>query len=107
LRSYRVAQALMRLRGPQAHSDVIQKLLKKARKGTKSASTLPQSMHSQSLVSITPLIIALMCLPLPLAVVVMPGNHDEALRDYLQDHAMELGENMCVPLRKRGARVAC
>lgn len=53
-----------RVHWPQAHSDVIQKLLKKARKGTK--------------------------------MVYCPGNHDEALRDFLQDSTIELGENVSV-----------
>ena len=39
---------------PQAHNDVIQKLLRKARKGTR--------------------------------VIYVPGNHDEALRDYVDNH---------------------
>ena len=30
----------------------------------------------------------------------MPGNHDEALRDYLQDTNIELGSNMCVPWQR-------
>ena len=28
----------------------------------------------------------------------MPGNHDEALRDYLQDYTMELGSSIKVQL---------
>lgn len=39
---------------PQAHNDVVQKLLRKARKGTR--------------------------------VIYVPGNHDEALRDYVDNH---------------------
>ena len=49
---------------PQAHSDVLQKLLKRARKGCR--------------------------------IVYCPGNHDEALRDFIQDRSMELGENVVV-----------
>ncbi len=36
----------------------------------------------------------------------MPGNHDEALRDYLQDTNIELGSNMCAPRRLRGSASA-
>jgi DNA recombination protein RmuC len=35
---------------------------------------------------------------LPPAVIVLPGNHDEALRDYLQDYKMELGSSITVQL---------
>lgn len=49
---------------PQAHSDVVQKLLRKARRGTR--------------------------------VVYTPGNHDEALRDFLQDTNIELGNNIVI-----------
>ena len=47
---------------PQTHNDVIQKLLRKARKGTK--------------------------------IVYVPGNHDEFLRDYLDDLPLTLGNIM-------------
>ncbi len=53
-----------RVHWPQAHSDVIQKLLKKARKGTR--------------------------------VIYCPGNHDEALRDFIQDSTIELGANVTI-----------
>jgi hypothetical protein len=76
----------------QSHSDVIQKLLKKARKGTKSAS-ISNTHISDIRVSLSR---TFACHPAP-AVVAMPGNHDEALRDYLQDTNIELGENMCAP----------
>lgn len=49
---------------PQAHSDVLQKLLKRARKGCR--------------------------------IVYCPGNHDEALRDFIQDREMDIGENVIV-----------
>ena len=49
---------------PQAHSDVVQKLLRKARRGTR--------------------------------IVYTPGNHDEALRDFLQDTNIVLGNNIII-----------
>src|SRR3954463_10662519 len=71
----------------QSHNDVLQKLLRKARKGTK--------------------------------VVYVPGNHDEALRDYVEHqfggislvtdaiHVTADGQErgrVCQPLRRRGRR---
>lgn len=53
-----------RVHWPQSHSDVLQKLLKRARKGCR--------------------------------IVYTPGNHDEALRDFIQDRVLELGENVSI-----------
>ena len=49
---------------PQSHSDVVQKLLRKARRGTR--------------------------------IFYLPGNHDEAVRDFLQDTVIELGNNIII-----------
>ena len=49
---------------PQTHSDVVQKLLRKARRGTR--------------------------------IFYLPGNHDEAVRDFLQDTVIELGNNIII-----------
>ena len=79
----------------QAHSDVIQKLLKKARKGTKSACAPPRAPAAAQDTFLRPRAHAIF---LPPAVIVLPGNHDEALRDYLQDYKMELGSSITVQL---------
>ena len=79
-------------RRAQEHSDVIQKLLRLARKGTKGARRGGGAGVHRAGTRLTSCAARFKSC----AVIYTPGNHDEALRDFIQDTSIQLGENMCV-----------